>query len=160
MFRYPSLCQLFYVGIRRKYTSKSLTFRQLFHVGICRIHTRKILTSHKSQPTTMARLPGGIGTKGSAQARLFHPIQHICEKWPNNHRTKRVLEVLLVGKGTHRVNRKDQLCYKCRIPEIDNGTVFHIFCCNFKIEEAPSTPFEDEIVVRAVVAAPQDLERE
>ena len=61
-----------------------------------------------------------------------------------------------MGKGTHRVNRKDQLCYECRIPEIDNGTVFHICCGNFKIEEAPSTPFEDEIVVRTVVDAPQD----
>ena len=52
-------------------------------------------------------------------------------------------------EGTHRVNRKDQLCYKCRIPEID-GTVFHIFCGNFKIEEAPPTTFEDEIVVMTV----------
>ena len=108
----------------------------------------------------MARLPGGIGAKGSAQARFFHPIQHIREKWLNNHRTKRVLEVLLVGKGTHRANRKDQLCYECRNPEIDKGTVFHICCGNINIEESPSTPFEDEIVVRTVVDAPQDLERE
>ena len=64
-----------------------------------------------------------------------------------------------MGKGTHRVNRKDQLCYECRIPEID-GTVFHICCGNFKIEEAPSTTFEDEIVVMIVVAAHQDPERE
>ena len=63
-------------------------------------------------------------------------------------------------KGAHHVNQKDQLCYECRIPEIDNGTVFHICCGNFKIEEAPSTPFEDKIVVRTVVGAPQDPERE
>ena len=73
---------------------------------------------------------------------------------------KRVLEVKLVGKETHRVNQKDQMCYKYRIPEIDNVTVFQICCGKFNIEEAPSTPFEDEIVVRTVVADPQDLERE
>ena len=107
----------------------------------------------------MSRLPGGIGAKGSAQARFFHPSEHIREKWPNDHMTKRVLEVLLVGKGIHRVNRKDKLFYECRILEID-GTVFHICCGNFKIEEAPPTTFEDEIVVMAVVAAHQDPERE
>ena len=107
----------------------------------------------------MLRLPGGIGAKGSTQAMLFHPSKHIREKWPNDHRTKQVLEVLLVGKGTHCVNRKDQLCYECRIPKID-GIVFHIFCGNFKIEEAPSTTFKYKIVVMTVVAAHQDPERE
>ena len=107
----------------------------------------------------MSRLPSGIGTTGYSQAIFFHPSQHICEKWPNNHRKKRVLEVLLVVKGTHRVNRKDQLCYEIRIPKI-NGTVFHICCGNFNIEEAPSTTFKDEIVVVTVVAAHQDPDRE
>ena len=64
-----------------------------------------------------------------------------------------------MGKGNHCVNRKDQLCYECRIPKID-GTVFHIFCGNFKIEEAPSTTFEEEIVVKTVVAAHRDPEHE
>ena len=108
--------------------------------------------------TTILRLPGDIGAKGYAQAIFFHPSQHICEKWPNEHRTQRVLEVLLVGKGIHRVNRKDQLCYECRIPAID-VTVFHICRGNSKIEEAPSTTFKDEIVVTTVVAATQDPER-
>ena len=64
-----------------------------------------------------------------------------------------------MGKGTHFVNQKDQLCYGCRIPEID-GTVFHICCGSFKIEEAPSTTFEDGFVVVTVVAAHKDPERE
>ena len=64
-----------------------------------------------------------------------------------------------MGKGTHHVNWKDQLCYECRITGIDNGTVFHIFCGNLNIEEAPSITFEDEIVVMAVVATTQDPER-
>ena len=75
-------------------------------------YTRKNLTPHKSQLTTMLRLPGGIGANGSYQETFFHPRQHIREKWPNDHRKKRVLEVLLVGKGTHFVNRKYKLCYE------------------------------------------------
>ena len=107
----------------------------------------------------MLRLPGGIGANRSAQGRFFHPSQHIREKWLNDHRTKCVLEVLLVGNRTHCVNRKDQLCYECRIPKIDR-TVFHICCGNFKIEESPPTTFEDEIVVMTFVADHQDPERE
>ena len=107
----------------------------------------------------MSRIPGGIGAKGSAQAIFFHLSRHIREKLPNDHRTKRVLDVLLVGKGTHCINRKDQLCYECRILEI-NGTVSHICCGNFKIEESPTTTFKDEIIVMTVVAFHQDLERE
>ena len=64
-----------------------------------------------------------------------------------------------MGEGTHCVNRKDQLCYECSIPEID-GSDFHIFCDSFKIEESPSNTFEDETVVMAVVADHQEPERE
>ena len=121
--------EIYYILIRNKY----------------KIYKEKLdtsLTPHKSQLTTMLRIQVGTGAKGSAQARSFHPIQNIREKWPNEHRTKRVLEVLFVWKGTHRVNWNDQLCYKCRIPKI-NGTVFHICWDNFKIEEAPPSTFED-----------------
>ena len=65
-----------------------------------------------------------------------------------------------MGKGTHHVNWKDQLCYKCRIIEINNVAVFHICCGKFNIEEAPSTNFECEIFFMTVVTATQDLERE
>ena len=44
-------------------------------------------------------------------------------------------------------------------PKTDE-TVFHIFCGNFKFEEAPSTTFKYEIVAMSVVAAHQDLERD
>ena len=64
-----------------------------------------------------------------------------------------------MGKGTHCVNRKDQLCYEYRIPKID-GTVIHICCGNFKIEEAAPTNFEDENIVMIVMVAHQDAERE
>ena len=61
----------------------------------------------------------------------------------------------LVGKGMHKVNRREQLCYKCRIPEIDNGVIFHITCKNFRVETVGATPFDDEIVVSAKIA-PQE----
>jgi hypothetical protein len=62
--------------------------------------------------------------------------------------------VLVVGKAIHHVSRKDQLCYEVRIPEIDDSTIFVICCGNFKVEVEGATPFEDEVVVNAVVTAP------
>ncbi len=101
----------------------------------------------------MAKKKGGIGAKGSAKARFFHPGQNIRDKWPNQHQTIRVSEALIVGKGVHRVNRKDQMCYECRLAEIDDNTVFHIVCNNFKVEVEGATPFEDEGVVSAPAPA-------
>ena len=94
--------------------------------------------------------PGGIGAKGSACARFFHPGQNIRDKWPNINRTHRVLDALIVGKRIHRVQKKDQLCYECQIPDIDDNTIFHILCRNFKVEHAAVTPFDDEIPLEAV----------
>ena len=109
----------------------------------------------------MSRLPGGIGAEGSAQSRFFHPRQHIREKCPNDHMTKRVLEVSLAGKETHRVNWKDQLCYEFRIPEIlttEPSSTFAVATLGLKNPHL--TTFEYEIVGMTVVAAPQDPERE
>ena len=110
----------------------------------------------------MAKKRGGIGATGSAKARFFHPSQNIRDKWPNQHPIIRLSGVLLVGKSVHRVQRKDQLCYECRIAEIDDSTIFHIVCNNFKVEVAASIPFEDEAVVTTSVTLPtaQDGERE
>eukprot|EP00957_Ditylum_brightwellii_P083737 6364532-Ditylum_brightwellii.AAC.1 len=88
--------------------------------------------------------PGGIGAKGSACARFFHPGQNSRDKWPNTHCTHRVSDALIVGKGIHRVQKKDQLCYECRILDIDDNTIFHIVCHNFKVEDAAATPFDDK----------------
>ena len=92
----------------------------------------------------MAKKRGGIGATGSAKARFFHPSKNIRDRWLNQHTSMRLRDVVLVGKGTHRVNRKEQLCYECHILDIDDGTIFHIVCGNFKVEVAASTPFEDE----------------
>ena len=131
------------------------THRQFPYVGIRGVHTSVNLIILP----TMA-LKGGIGAKGSAKARFFHPSQNIRDKWPNQHRTIQLEDVLVVGKAIHRVSRKDQLCYEVRIPEIDDSTIFIICCGNFKVDVEGATPFEDEVVVNAVVTAPtaQDVE--
>ncbi len=54
-----------------------------------------------------------IGAEGSAFARFFHPSKNIRDKWPNGHDKLRLTEVLITGKGDHRVNRKSQTCYEC-----------------------------------------------
>eukprot|EP00957_Ditylum_brightwellii_P034682 2628954-Ditylum_brightwellii.AAC.1 len=75
--------------------------------------------------TTMVKLkskPGGIGAKGSACAQFFHPGQNIRDKWPNTHRTHRVLDALIVVKGIHRV------------------------------EDAAATPFDDKRPLQTVVS--------
>ena len=98
---------------------------------------------------------GGISAKGSVKARFFHPSDHIHAQWPNEHQKIWLADVLLVGKGMHKFNRREQLCYKCRIPEIDNGVIFHITCKNFRVETDGATPFYDKVVVSAQIA-PQE----
>ena len=101
----------------------------------------------------MAKKSGGIGAKGSAKARFFHPGQKIRDQWPNQHQTLRLSEVLIVGKAVYRVNRRDQLCYECRLQEIEN-VLFHVVVNNFKVDTAASRPFEDEAVACASETAP------
>ena len=69
----------------------------------------------------MVRKRGGIGALGSAQARFFHPSVKIREKWPNDHKRLRLKRVVVTGKEMFRISRRDQLAYKCRNVEIDNG---------------------------------------
>ena len=76
---------------------------------------------------------GVIGAKGSGQVRFFHLSKHIRAQWPNEHQKIGLADVLIVGKGMHKVNRQEQLCYECRIQEINNGVIFHITCKNFKV---------------------------
>ena len=82
---------------------------------------------------------GGIGAKGSGKARFFQPSEHIRAHWPNEHQKIWLADVLLGGKGMQKFNRREQLCYECRITEIDNGVIFHITCKNFS-SSGGSTP--------------------
>jgi len=88
-------------------------------------------------------LLAGVGAVGSAMARFFHPSKPIRDKWP--HDEKRCLTgVLVTGETTRRIGKKEQSCYVVRIMEIDDSTQFFIVKKNFKVEQAPVTPFESE----------------
>ncbi len=88
-------------------------------------------------------LPAGIGALGAGKARFFHPSAKIREKWPNEDK-RELTNVLVIGEGKRMVNRKEQWCYIVRIPEIDDGTEFHIVKFNFSVRTAPETPFPGE----------------
>ena len=97
----------------------------------------------------MVRKRGGIVSLGSAQARFFHPIANIREKWPNDHKILRLERVVVTGKELFRISRRDQLVYKCCIAEIDDGRKFHICANNFRVDQDPVQPFEEESVATA-----------
>ena len=78
------------------------------------------------------------------QARSFHPSAKIRENWPNDHKRLRLERVVVTGKEMFRVSRRDQLAYKCHIAEIDNRSEFHICANNFRVDQYPVQPFEDE----------------
>ena len=56
---------------------------------------------------------------------------------------------LLVGKGLHCISRKNQLAYKCRIPESDDVTVFHICVNNLRVDKTSVQPFADKVHIAA-----------
>ena len=88
-------------------------------------------------------LPAGVGALGAGKARFFHPSAKIREKWPNDIK-RELTNVLIIGQGQFIVNRKEQWCYIVRIPEIDNGSEFHIVKFNFLVTTASETPFPGE----------------
>ena len=99
-------------------------------------------------------LLAGVGAVGSAMARFFHPSKPIRDKWPHDEK-RRLTGVLVTGKTTWRIGKKDQSCYVVRIMEIDDSTQFFIVKKNFKITEAPTEPFPSEARIHAP-AAPGD----
>ncbi len=64
-------------------------------------------------------------------------------QWPNNDKRK-LTNVLVIGEGKRIVNRKEQWCYIVCIPEIDDGSEFHIVKFNFSATVAPTVPFTGE----------------
>ncbi len=89
-------------------------------------------------------LPTNIGALGSSKARFFHPCDKIRAKWPNGNK-RQLVNVLVIGKGQRFVKRKSQWCYIVRIPEIDDGSEFHIVKVNFTVNIAPKVPFPGEL---------------
>ena len=55
----------------------------------------------------------------------------------------------MTGKELFRISRRYQLAYKCRISEIDDGSEFHICANNFRVDQEPVQPFEDESMATA-----------
>ena len=55
----------------------------------------------------------------------------------------------MTGQELFRILRKDRVLYKCRIPEINDGSKFHICANNFRVDQDPVQPFEDESVATA-----------
>jgi len=88
-------------------------------------------------------LPAGIGALGAAKARFFHPSEKIRAKWPNDNK-RQLTNVLVIGEGKRIVNRREQWCYIVRIPEIDDGSEFHIVKFNFSVTVAPAVSFTGE----------------
>ena len=88
-------------------------------------------------------LPAGIGALGAGKARFFHPSERIREQWLKDNK-RELTNVLVIGEGERIVNRKEQWCYIVRIPEIDNGSEFHIVKFNFSVTVAPVVPFTGE----------------
>ena len=80
-------------------------------------------------------------------ARFFHPGKKIRDKWPNDEK-RRLTGVLIIGEGKRHVNKKEHMCYLVRIPEIDDGSTFHIVKKNFKVDVSPPEVFESESVTR------------
>ena len=98
----------------------------------------------------MARKRGGIGALGSAQARFFHPNATIREKWPNDQKVLRSERVFVTGKELFHILWKDQVAYKYRIPDIDNGIKFHIYENKFLVDQDPEQPLGYELVSTAL----------
>ncbi len=61
---------------------------------------------------------GGIGATD--------PLKTIQNKWPNDWKVWKCEGAIITSKGMHSNSRRMQLVH---IPDIDDGTVFHIVVC-------------------------------
>ena len=63
----------------------------------------------------------------------------------------------MTGKEIFHISRKDQIAYKCRIPEIDDEIKFHVCANNFRVYQDSVQPFEYDLVetARAHPRAPE-----
>ena len=62
-----------------------------------------------------------VGGVGSTMAWFFHPSQPIRDKWPHDEK-RRLTGVFVTGEVMRHITQKDQLCYRVRITEINDGT--------------------------------------
>jgi hypothetical protein len=76
-------------------------------------------------------------------AQFVHPSQPIRDKWPHDQK-RHLTSVLVTGEAMHTIAKKDQMCYKVCIMEINDCTEFFIVKKNFKVEQRPTIPFKSE----------------
>ena len=97
----------------------------------------------------------GIGAIGSCKAKYLHPRAPIQEALRENYEKHRYEDLLIVGKGTHRINKKDQTAYECRIPSIDDNTIFVTVCSHLTVvTESPNEPFPNEVSTTPTTPVP------
>jgi len=105
-------------------------------------------------------IPAGIGAKGEAMKRFFHPKEERVKVWgsTDSHERERATDVEILDKVQHRISRKLQTAYKCRVPGSDAD--FYIVCKHFSVKITAGTPFEDEVpeapAPAPAVAAPDE----
>ena len=104
---------------------------------------------------TRKKKKASVGAVGSATARFFHPSAPIRERWPNDqHKKHRVTGVVVVRRCVHKINRRDQSAYECRIPDIEESRTFFIARAKLRIDASAPVSFEEEDLL-ATGAAPQ-----
>ncbi|KAL7447760.1 hypothetical protein ACHAXS_000088 [Conticribra weissflogii] len=95
----------------------------------------------------------GIGAVGTCMAKFIHPRAPIKEVLRENYAKHQYEDLLIVSKGTHWINKKDQIAYECRIPSIsDDNIVFKIVCSHFTITQSPNEPFADKRTSNSITA--------
>ena len=93
----------------------------------------------------MARKKGGIGAKGSATARLFHPKAPLEAKYGKAQLSKVQCNAIIIGKANHKVQHTLQMCYEVCISDVDDHDKFVIICTSFKVTRSPQVPFDDKV---------------
>ncbi|KAL3802491.1 LOW QUALITY PROTEIN: hypothetical protein HJC23_012510, partial [Cyclotella cryptica] len=56
-------------------------------------------------------------------------------------RTHSFNEAVITGKETRRIYGRDQMCYLCHLPFLDNNAIYHVVWTNVSILTATQTPF-------------------
>ena len=93
------------------------------------------------------RKPAGIGAIGKCKAKYFHPRKEVMEALKEDYAKHTIDNVLIIGKGMHRINNREQLAYECRLPDINESITFVVVKGHVTVTtESPQEPFIDEVV--------------
>lgn len=87
--------------------------------GFIALHAHK-----KTQKMPPTRKTPGVGARASALAKMLHPSEVIRNRFPNMDPALRLQDLVMVGEGTRRINRREQGAYLMRHDDFPNVT-FH-----------------------------------